>query len=34
VSAKLPQSYVLHTTGIAILMIIAIIFFLRTQWCH
>jgi len=32
VSAKLPQNYVLHTFGIAVVIVVALILFLRKQW--
>jgi hypothetical protein len=32
VSAKLPQTYILHTVGIAIAIAVAMILFLRHAW--
>ncbi len=29
-----PQTYVLHTFGIAVVMIIAMVLFLKSQWGH
>lgn len=31
-SGKLPQNYVLHTFGIAVVIIVAMLLFLRHQW--
>jgi hypothetical protein len=32
VSAKPQQTYILHTVGIAIVLVIALIVFLRAKW--
>jgi hypothetical protein len=32
VSGKPPQTYILHTVGIAIVIIVAMVLFLRSQW--
>jgi hypothetical protein len=32
VSGKPPQTYILHTVGIAILIVIALVWFLHRQW--
>jgi len=32
VSEKAPQNYMLHTVGIAIVLVIALVLFLRHQW--
>jgi hypothetical protein len=34
VSGPGPKTYTLHAVGIAIVIIIAMIFFLRAQWGH
>ncbi len=31
-SGKPQQTYILHTVGIAIVLVIALIFFLRSKW--
>ncbi len=31
-SAKAPQTYILHTVAIAIVIVIALVFFLKTMW--
>jgi hypothetical protein len=32
VSAKAPQTYILHTVAIAIVIVVAMVLFLRSQW--
>jgi hypothetical protein len=32
VSAKPQQTYILHTVGIAIVLVIALVLFLRAKW--
>jgi hypothetical protein len=32
VSAKPPQTYILHTVAIALVLIVALVVFLRHQW--
>jgi hypothetical protein len=32
VSGKMPQTYVLHSFAIAIVIIVAMVLFLRSQW--
>jgi hypothetical protein len=32
VSGKAPQTYILHTFAIAIVIIVAMVLFLRSQW--
>jgi hypothetical protein len=34
VSGKPPQTYILHTFVIAIVLIVAMVLFLRSQWGH
>jgi hypothetical protein len=34
VSGPAPKNYVIHAVGIAIVIIIAMIFFLKSQWGH
>jgi hypothetical protein len=31
-SAKAPQTYILHTVGIAIVIVIALVLFLKKMW--
>jgi hypothetical protein len=31
-SGKLPQNYVLHSVGIAIVIVVAMVLFLRSAW--
>jgi hypothetical protein len=31
-SAKPPQTYILHTVGIAIVIVVCMVLFLRSQW--
>lgn len=33
-SAKAPQTYILHTVGIAIVLVIGLILFLKKMWSH
>jgi len=32
VSGKMPQTYILHTFAIAVVIIVAMVLFLRAQW--
>jgi hypothetical protein len=29
----MPQTYVLHSVAIAVVLIVALVYFLRMQWC-
>lgn len=33
-SGKPPQTYVLHTFGISIVLVVLLVMFLRSQWGH